>query len=75
MKSDLLEDVKTLTVAERIELAEAIWDTVAEEAGIDVLPVSEAHRQELDKRLDDLEENPSAGSPWEEVRSRLERDQ
>jgi putative addiction module component (TIGR02574 family) len=75
MKSDLLEDVKTLTVAERIELAEAIWDTVAEDAGIDVLPVSEAHRQELDRRLEDLDENRSAGSSWKEVRSRLERDQ
>ena len=75
MKSDLLEDVKALTVAERIELAEAIWDTVAEDAGIDVLPVSEAHRQELDRRLEDLDENPSAGSSWEEVRSRLEREQ
>ena len=75
MKSDLLEDVKALTVAERIELAEAIWDTVAEDAGIDVLPVSEAHRQELDRRLEDLDENPSAGSSWEEVRSRLKRDQ
>ena len=74
MKSDLLEDVKTLTVAERIELAEAIWDTVAEDAGVDVLPVSEAHRQELDRRLEDLGENPSAGSSWKEVRSRLERD-
>jgi len=75
MKSDLLEDVKSLTVAERIELAEAIWDTVAEDAGIDVLPVSEAHRHELDRRLEDLEENPSAGNSWEEVRTRLERDQ
>ena len=75
MKSDLLEDAKTLSVAERIELAEAIWDTVAEDAGIEILPVSEAHRQELDRRLEDLDENPSAGSSWEEVRSRLERDQ
>ena len=74
MKSDLLEDVKTLTVAERIELAEAIWDTVAEDAGIDVLPVSKAHRQELDRRLEGLDESPSAGSSWKEVRSRLERD-
>ncbi len=75
MKLDLLEDVKRLTVAERIELAEAIWDTVAEDAGVDVLPVSEAHRLELDRRLEDLEESPSAGSPWGEVRTRLERDQ
>ena len=75
MRSDLLDDVKSLTVAERIELAEAIWDTVAEDAGIDVLPVSEAHRRELDRRLEDLEENPSAESSWKDVRTRLERDQ
>ena len=73
MRSDLLDDVKRLSVAERIELAEAIWDTVAEDAGADVLPVSRAHRLELDRRLADLEAHPGSGSPWDEVRSRLER--
>ena len=74
MKTDLLEEAKRLGVAERIELAEAIWDSVAEDAAAAVLPVSEAHRRELDRRLADLEADPGAGSSWEEVRSRLERD-
>ena len=73
MKSDLLDEAKRLSVAERIELAEAIWDTVAEDAGADVLPVSDVHRLELDRRLADLEAHPAAGSSWDEVRSRLER--
>jgi putative addiction module component (TIGR02574 family) len=73
MKSDLLDEAKRLSVAERIELAEAIWDTVAEDASVDVLPVSDAHRLELDRRLADLEAHPAAGSSWDEVRSRLER--
>ncbi len=73
MKSDLLAEAKRLPVAERIELVEAIWDTVAEDAGTDVLGVSEEHRVELDRRLADLEENPTTGSTWDEVRSRLER--
>ena len=34
-----------------------------------VLP--EGHRVELERRLADLDENPDAGSPWEEVRARL----
>lgn len=61
-------------MAERIELAGAIWDTVAEDAGADELAVSDEHRRELDRRLADLEAHPDAGNPWDEVRARLERD-
>jgi putative addiction module component (TIGR02574 family) len=61
-----------LSIPERIELVEAIWDTVA--ADPHAVPLSEDHRAELDRRLADLEANPEAGSPWEEVRARLERD-
>ncbi|HEX9941988.1 MAG TPA: addiction module protein [Thermoanaerobaculia bacterium] len=73
MKKSLLAEAAKLSVPERIELVEAIWDTVASE--LDELPLSESHRAELDRRLADLEENPDAGSPWEEVRARLERAQ
>jgi len=74
MKTGLLDEVKRLSVAERIELAEAIWDTIPEDAGATVLPVSEEHQSELDRRLADHASDPGAGSTWEEVRSRLERD-
>lgn len=74
MKTNLLEEAQQLPVEERMELAGAIWDTVAENAGADVLPVSASHRAELDRRLADLAANPEAGSSWEEVRDRLERD-
>ena len=73
MKTNLLEEAQRLPIEERIELAGAIWDTVAEDAGIDALPVSAAHRLELDRRLADLEADPNAGRSWEEVRERLER--
>ncbi len=72
MSSPLLAAARKLSVAERIELAEAIWDTVAEEA--DAIPLSDELRTELDRRLADMEADPDAGSPWEEVRARLERD-
>jgi putative addiction module component (TIGR02574 family) len=72
MTSPLLAEARKLSVAERIELAEAIWDTVAEEA--DAIPLSDELRAELDRRLADMESDPDAGSPWEEVRARLERD-
>lgn len=74
MKTNLLEEAQRLPVEERIELAGAIWDTVAEDAGTDALPVSAAHRSELDRRLADLEADPTAGRSWGEVRERLERE-
>jgi putative addiction module component (TIGR02574 family) len=73
VKTGFLDEVKRLGVEERIELAEAIWDTVAEDATAAELPVSKEHRAELDRRLADLEAQPDAGSSWPEVRSRLER--
>lgn len=75
MKASIIEQVQHLPVEQRIELAEAIWDTIPEDADAAALPLSEAHRAELDRRLADWEADPDAGSSWEEVRSRLERRQ
>ena len=72
-KAELLEEVRRLDVRDRVELVEAIWDTVPEDASLEALPLSEEHRRELDRRLADFEARPDAGSPWEEVRARLER--
>jgi putative addiction module component (TIGR02574 family) len=71
MKSALLAEAAKLSPAERIDLVEAIWDTVAPD--LDAVPLPESHRAELERRLADWDENPDAGSPWEEVRARLER--
>lgn len=71
MNSTLLTEATKLSVPERIDLVEAIWDTVATD--LDALPLSEEHRLELDRRLADLEANPEAGSTWAEVRARLEK--
>ena len=73
MRSELLDEAKRLSVSERIELVEAIWDTVAEDADLEQLPIPDWHREELDRRLADLESDPHAGSSWTEVRKRLER--
>jgi putative addiction module component (TIGR02574 family) len=72
MSPFLLAEALKLSVPERIELAEAIWDTVAADA--ETFPLTEAEKAELDLRLADLKAAPDAGSPWEEVRARLERD-
>ncbi len=69
--SVLLEEASRLEVAERIELVEAIWETLSSDP--DSLPVTPEHQAELDRRLAELEANPDAGASWAEVRARLER--
>ena len=62
-------DFSKLSVAERIQLAEDLWDSIPED-GTD-LPLSEAQKAELERRLEDLKRNPDAGEDWEIVRARL----
>jgi putative addiction module component (TIGR02574 family) len=61
-------DFGKLSVAERIQLAEDLWDSIPESADI---TLSDAQKAELDRRLEDLEQHPDAGEPWEVVRARL----
>jgi len=64
-------DVIALPVAERLRLLEAIWDSIVEVP--EQLELSAAQARELDRRLAAFEEDQALGSPWEEVRARLER--
>lgn len=73
MNPALLDEARRLSVGERIELVAAIWDTVAEDADTAALPVSDSHRLELDRRLEDRHKNPAAESPWSEVADRRRR--
>ena len=54
-----------LTVSERVELLGLIWDTL--EADTQKAPLTEAQRQEMDRRLADHKANPQAAIPWEQV--------
>ena len=62
-------DISRLSVAERIQLAEDLWDSVAAETG--GLPLTEAQAVELDHRLAQLAHSPDAGDSWEVVRGRI----
>jgi putative addiction module component (TIGR02574 family) len=56
-------------VAERILLVEEIWDSIAEQ--VEELPLTEAQKADLQRRVAASEANPKAGSSWEEVKARL----
>lgn len=67
MSSNLTEEAKKLSIAERINLVEEIWDSIAEENGC--FELSEVQKQELDRRLESFRADPSRGRTWEEIRS------
>ena len=62
-------DISALTPEERLSLLERLWDSLA--ATPEAIPLTEAQREELDRRLDDLEADGAVGIPWDEVLSRI----
>jgi putative addiction module component (TIGR02574 family) len=64
-------DYRRLSIAERLQLVEDIWDSIAADADTESLPVSEADQALLDQRLAEREANPDAGSSWPEARERI----
>lgn len=64
-------DISELSVSERIQLAEDLWDSISTDSNADI-PLSESQKQELDRRLELHRQNPQQGSTWEEVKQRLE---
>ena len=60
-----------LTAAERIQLAEDLWESVVAEPDDDVMPLSKEQLAEMDRRMREHDADPSTAVPWEEVRKRL----
>lgn len=69
MSPRALQQILRLPVNERIELVQAIWDSVVADSAS--VPVTGAQRRELDSRLADLKARPSAARPWSAVRASL----
>lgn len=69
-----LESLRQLPVAERLQLVEDLWDSIAVETPAPDLPLTPALRAELDRRLKDLDEGRERTFSWEEVRERILQD-
>ena len=65
--SDLLQQINTLSPAEKAELLDAVWESLE----ADALSLTDEQRIELDHRITRHEQNPSDVVPWEQVKSRL----
>ncbi|MFA7420931.1 MAG: addiction module protein [Melioribacteraceae bacterium] len=67
MESNIREQIKKLSVSERIILVEEIWDDIAEENT--PLELSDEQKQEIERRSKELKTNPDLGKSWEAVRT------
>ena len=65
----LISQVRSLSIAERIELIGVVWETLS----LSEVPVSTEEKVLLDARLADMEQNPDDQSPWSEVQVRLKQ--
>ena len=63
-------NIEKLTPEERLRLLEKLWDSLSDGD----VPLTAAQRAELDRRLDELEQEGPTGIPWEEVLRRLQAD-
>ncbi len=70
MSTLILDNIERLSVAERIQLAEDIWDSIARTPQVLELPQSQ--REELDNRLEAHHRDESAAASWTEVKARIE---
>lgn len=59
--------IDRMSVEDRIALANAIWDSIAEQEHRPL--VTEAQRQELRRRLADDVANPDDVIPWEQIKA------
>lgn len=58
-----------LPITERIQLVEDLWDSIADSP--EDLPLTDAQKEELERRLHAWRENPTEGSSWESARARI----
>ena len=57
--------IDRLSVEERIDLVQKIWDSITHESM--VVPLSEEQRNELERRADEDDADPDDVIPWEQV--------
>jgi putative addiction module component (TIGR02574 family) len=58
-------NISALSASERLRLIEELWESLCEDPS--QVPVTDAQRAELERRLDEIDAGDVEGIPWEEV--------
>ena len=69
MKRITVTDTLELSIPERIQLVEDIWDTISEKASS--VELTDEEKKIIDARLEKYHQDPELGSPWAEVYKRI----
>lgn len=69
MENIKVTDTLKLSIPERIQLVEDIWDTIASKT--ESIELTENEKKIIDERLEAYHKNPDEGSPWDEVYKRI----
>ena len=64
-------DVASLSIEERLQLPDELWESLCTTP--DAIPLTEAQRAELDRRLGAADSEGTVGIPWEEAVLRIRR--
>jgi putative addiction module component (TIGR02574 family) len=64
-----LSEILQLSVAERIQLVEDIWDSIVQIP--EAVPITDEQKAELDRRLESYRANPTEGISWNELKEKL----
>ena len=64
-----LRDIFKLPIAERIQLVGDLWDSIA--ADVAEVPLTDAQKAEIDRRLAEHDADPSTALDWSVVRAEL----
>ena len=64
-----VSEILQLSVAERIQIVEDIWNSILESP--QSLTLSDAETAKLDKRLESYNQNPNEGIEWETLKKNL----
>ena len=59
--------IDRLGIEERLTLVEEIWDSIAADSA--AVPLTEAQRIELQKRIEEDDAHPDDVTPWEQVKA------
>jgi len=63
------DEILELSPADRVELAQQIWESVYKHP--DTVSLTSAQKEELERRWIAFQRDPDAGEPWEKVKASL----
>ncbi len=66
-----LDALRRLSVAERIQLVEDLWDSIALETPDEAIPLSPELAAKLDRRVADVKSGREKALSWDEVKERI----